>query len=321
MTLVRTFDLTFRIAVLIAALLLGALCSFASAKQAFAANLRGNGAVSENMLRLGDIFDGLTEDQEIYVLGPAPQPGQDMILNARTLLRISLAMNLNWRPQSAADQIVISRAATVIGKDVIEEALVMGLKEKGVEGAFNLKFAGLAPEMTLPGMQEVRVDIGTLDVDARRGTFQATMVAPSKEDPVSKISVSGQIQRTVSVPVLANPLKSGDIIGANDIIWVDLEDRALQSDIVMNEKELIGRTPRRVAMAGKPLRAVDFEYPQIVNRGDSVNIVFESGPMVLSAQGRALQSGAYGDTVRVVNNDSNRSLDAVVSASGEVKVK
>src|SRR5688572_10801379 len=57
--------------------------------------LKESAIVNGDMLKLGDIFDGLPANAE-YVIGPAPQPGKDMVLNARTLYRLAVALELPW---------------------------------------------------------------------------------------------------------------------------------------------------------------------------------------------------------------------------------
>ncbi len=53
------------------------------AQSASAVSLKYNTLVEDNVITLGDVFTGLDRKAD-KVLGPAPRPGQDMTLNART---------------------------------------------------------------------------------------------------------------------------------------------------------------------------------------------------------------------------------------------
>ncbi len=320
-TLPRMLDFSVRLLVFIAALIILSAIVVAGARQALAATLKPAGVITGSMLTLGDIFDGLSYDKASHILGPAPQPGGEMVLNARTLMRIALAMDLSWQPVSSSDQIILRRAATKVTTDIIEEALMQKIGESGVEGNYSIRFAGLAPELVLPGEQPAMVDVAAFTFDPHRDTFTATVVAPSKSAPAAQAEVSGQIERVVAVPALSQNLKNGDIIGPRDISWVEIPVRGLQPDLVMKEEDILGMTPRRIAMAGKPLRTADIVSPRLVSRGDDVTIVYESGPLVLTAGGRALQDGGKGDMVRVVNDKSNLQVDAFVSGARQVHVK
>jgi flagella basal body P-ring formation protein FlgA len=135
------------------------------------------------------------------------------------------------------------------------------------------------------------------------------------------VSVSGRIERLLSVPVLKNSLKNGDIIGANDLDYIEIPKNKLSNGAIVNESDLVNMTPRRSISSGKPILLNDLEHPKMVDRGDAITLVFESGAMTLTAKGKSLQAGAHGDTVRVTNLDSNKNLQGVVTADREVTIR
>ena len=143
------FALTLRIVLFVLALGIGVATLIAGTQAALAANLKNISIVTGDELKLGDLFDGLEKNAD-YVLGPAPQPGKDMVLNARTLYRISTALNLSWRPASSSEQIIVRRAATVVPQNKIEEALKEALSGEGLEGRYNLLISGGDQQMILP---------------------------------------------------------------------------------------------------------------------------------------------------------------------------
>ncbi len=286
-------------------------------KVAFAATLKPISIVEGETLKLGDIFDGV-ERHKAYVIGAAPQPGQDMTLNARTLYRIASALDVNWRPLSSSDQIVIRRQAAVIPSDMIEETLRNALKDKGVVGKFKLMMNTKKPTIVLPNNLPETVEISAIDFDVQKDYFTATLAAPSADNPVKKLQISGLVERVVSIPVLRNNLSNGDVIGANDIKMIEVPQKSIQHNIVMNAEDMIGLTPRRMAYAGKYVLDGSLHHPILVKRGDKVSITYKQGPLVLTAKGKALQSGSKGDLVRVTNVNSSRSVDAFVTGSHQV---
>jgi flagella basal body P-ring formation protein FlgA len=56
-----------------------------------------------------------------------------------------------------------------------------------------------------------------------------------------------------------------------------------------------------------------------VRRGESVNLVYEAPGMSLSMRVRALEDGAVGQSVRLLNTASNRTIDAVVTGPGAAR--
>ncbi|HPD82398.1 MAG: flagellar basal body P-ring formation chaperone FlgA [Alphaproteobacteria bacterium] len=313
-------SLTTKSTILAFALMAMTLTAIIGAKSAIAATLKPVSVISGDTLTVGDLFDGVTRNAD-YVIGAAPQPGHDITLNARTLYRIATALDISWRPTSSSDQIVVRRQAAVVSYDEIEKTIRSELKNKGVTGKFNLSLTSGKPTIILPQDLPPQVEVSSIDYDVQKDYFRATLVAPSTEHPVQKITVAGMVERLVTVPVLRNNLQNGDVIGANDIEMIEVPQKSLQHDVMLNADDMIGLTPRRMAYAGKFILNGTLDRPQLVERGDPVNITFHEGTLILTAKGKALQSGAKGDLVRVTNINSSRTIDAIVTAENQVVVK
>jgi flagella basal body P-ring formation protein FlgA len=320
MTLPQMLNLSLRIAILVLCLTVGLMFLFAGAKAALAATIRPVVIQTGEQLTVGDIFTGLDTDKAAYVLGPGPAPGKDMVLDARTLMRIAIALDLPWRPDSSADTVTVRRDATVIGTDNVTAALTEAIKSEGVNSGFEIAYSGGDPVLALAPGLPATLDVVALQIDRTQDVFHATVSAPSADDPQVTRELVGTLRRTVEVPVLRNSLRSGDIIGERDIDMVKIYEREVQPDMILDAESLVGLTPRRIVSAGKPVRNIDVEMPELVARGDSVTLVFDSAPLYLTAKGKALQNGGKGDLVRVINIASNRSIEGVVTGDRQVTV-
>ena len=312
-------SISLRLMFLSIAIVIASFFSLFIINSAQAASLKSVSVINNDVLTLGDIFDNVERNAD-YVIGPAPLPGKDMTLNARTLYRIATALDLSWRPASTGDHITIRREATVISYDAIETTLRNELKNNNVSGHFGIKLNNGEPSIVLPTNMAENVEISKFKYDRNRDFFQATLVAPSKDNPLKEIRVSGQVNRLTTIPVLTTTLQHGDIISEYDIEMVEISQNEIQHNMITNKKAIIGMTPRRVAYAGKFLQTGTIIKRQLVKRGNSVGITFQEGPLTLSAKGKALQSGAIGDTVRVTNSNSSRTVDAIVSGENQVVV-
>ncbi len=314
-------DFAFRVTVLLFAITFGVMFLIAGAKAALAASLRPVAVLTEDVLTVGDIFQGLSSEKASYVLGPAPQPGHDMILNARTLMRIATVVDLSWQPRHSEEQVTVRRAATVIDTSMIKTELKGELAQYGVKDRYDISFVTDEPSIILPIDEQGTMEFRSFDFDPAHNRFNAVIVAPSKANPLREIKVSGKIDRLVNVPVLKSTLRRGDIIGRTDVEYIELSSGRLQNDYILDAEKIIGMTPRRVAMIGEPLRESEFDYPQIVERGEYITIIYDNGPMMLTAKGKAMQNGAKGDIVSVINVTSNRSVQGIISAEREVTVQ
>lgn len=316
----RNLLLGLRIALLTFFSLAGLVMLLSTTRAALAANLKDISIVHGNMLTLGDLFDGLTQNAD-YVLGPAPQPGQDMVINARTLYRVAVALDLDWRPTSTGEQVVVRRAATIIPSDIVKETVRETIAAQGVDGNFKVSFYNAMDDIVLPFGSAENVDFSSFTFDPSRDSFNAVLVAPSKENPLTKLPISGKIERMVEVPVLRTALRNGEIIGETDIGWVEIPSSKMQNDLVIKADMLVGMTPRRTIMSSKPITEAELARPLLVQRGEVVTIRYQDGPMSLTAEGKALQNGAKGDRIRLSNTYSNRTIEAYVTNLNEVVVQ
>ncbi len=284
-----------------------------------AIGLKENSIIKGDVITLGDVFYDLPRNEE-RILGSAPNPGKEMILNARTLLRIAMAMDLSWRPASHADRVTLRRVATIIEYDQIKEALYTALYDEGISGDYEIVIPAQYHKITLPYEQLATLSITRFSMDARRKNFEATIVAPSIENPIQQISIKGQIQPVITVPVLSANIQYGSIITQSDIEYTKIKEREFSRDTIIDAKKLLGMTARRTIIAYRPIKSTDIVAPKIIERGELVTLSFNSGAMNLTTQVKALQNGAKGDIIRVVNTLSNKTLQAVVIGSNEVSV-
>lgn len=313
------FIILLRLVLVILAISVGVFIMVVGTKTVLAATLKPIAVVESNVLTLGDIFDDLRYNAD-YVLGRAPAPGQDMTLNARTLQRIAVAMDLKWRPASG-DQITVRRAATIIAPDYIENLVRNGLVDQGINGEFNMDITGGAHQIVLPHGMAQTAEISSIKFDPRRDVFEAIIAAPSKDKPIRRINITGRVERLVDLPILKTSLRHGDIIHENDIDWIRVPAKNIQSNALLNAKDIAGLTPRRMVLAGKPLTQTDLEKPRLVNRGEMITLFLNDGALSLTTKAKALQSGAKGDIIKITNLSSNKTLTAMVSGTREATIR
>lgn len=285
-----------------------------------AVELRQNSIISGSVITLGDIFYNLPENED-KVLGPAPRPGSDMVLNARTLLKIARALNLPWRPVDGSEFVVLERAATLISAQEIEGELIDAIKTSGYHGDFELSLPHSTTQIILPQDQPGTFDITDLEIDTQNEFFNAIISAPDKNNPLETIRVSGKMHTLVKVPVLKDTIRNGHIIRSRDIAYQNMRAKSVNHDVILNAEELIGMTPRRMLFTDKPVKLSDIESPQIVQRGQNITMIFNNGAMELTAMGKALENGSKGDLIRVVNANSSRTITATVIGEKEVQVQ
>ena len=298
---------------------LGLIICIIFAIPAHAVGIKENSIITDSTIKLGDIFYGLKTNED-RILGTAPKPGDEMILSARTLLRVATAMGLDWRPSSTADQVRITRKATIIRKEQVKEEIKEALETSDIYGDYDLKIPMHYQDVILPYDQPAEIDITDLKVDTDHKNFTATIAAPSAENPIQHFTIKGVLQPVIEVPVLRENMARGNIIKEKDIDLVKVPEHEFTRNTIGSVNELIGMSPRRLIAAGKPIQLTELIAPLIISRGELLTIQLQEGSLSLSTQVKALENGSKGDVIRVVNISSNQSLQAQVIGEKQVAV-
>ena len=122
------------------------------------------------------------------------------------------------------------------------------------------------------------------------------------------------------MPVLRRAIGKGEQIAPADVEVINLRADKATSGLVSLSRELIGMTPKRYLRPGQPVRTADITLPTVISKGESVIISYSAPGINLTAQGRALENGALGHAIRVVNTQTNRTIEATISGPGRVHV-
>lgn len=285
---------------------------------AFAATPKMESTVTSDQITLGDVFDGVRDNADHY-LAPAPAAGKFVTLNASDLTRISAAFNLGWTPDNNMAQVVIRRSSTTIDRYDIQAALQGRLAEELKGQKFEMDLSDHAISLKIADASNKAVAVESLAYDLAKSEFKATVSAASAPDV--KKEVKGKLYQISQLPVLREPKRPGDIIAAADIDYIETRALDITSSMVVDAGKLVGQTPRRGISAMKPVVAGDVQPPLVVKKGDLVTMALKSNTLNLTAQGRAMDNGAEGDTIRVMNTNSKQVVGAIVTGYQAVSIK
>lgn len=299
--------------------LLAAALLACAATTADATTLKPAATVDADLVRLGDLFDDVGPLAE-SVVARAPTPGRRYVLDSEWLAETARAHGLPWRPSTRFDRIVVERAGRAIDRAAIADALRDALRQAGDMRTLAIEFSGRAPEATISPLAPPAIEVQSLAVDAPSGRFSALLVIGAGHPSALRLPVAGRAVATREVAVLRRQVQQGEIIRQDDVELAALREDALRPDAVADAARLVGMSARRTLRAGEPLRDGDVRPPVLVARNANVTVVLKSGSMTLSALGRAVEEGARGDTIRVVNVQTRRTIEAQVVGPDTVLV-
>jgi flagella basal body P-ring formation protein FlgA len=129
---------------------------------------------------------------------------------------------------------------------------------------------------------------------------------------------TGTAIETVDAIAVDRPVERGEVLKASDL--TTLRRPKGEGGALTEINTVAGLAARHELHPGQPLRAPDLMKPEIVQRNDNVTIVYQAPGVMLTLRGQAQDAGALGDTIGVLNAESKRVVQAVISGPGRVMV-
>lgn len=182
------------------------------------------------------------------------------------------------------------------------------------------------------------ITIGNLHVSLRDGAAGSLAVVPSPQAmldaPVEFVVVGagpsgkpmqvgrGRADVFVSVPHVqaARTLARGSVLTADDLVSITGDPGGVPLKRLPTAKDLVGATLRRDTAGGEVLTLQEAVRPLAVRAGDTVQALATIGTVQVWAEVTAVDNGAEGAVVRVVNRETRRELRARVLRTGVVEV-
>lgn len=179
----------------------------------------------------------------------------------------------------------------------------------------NVRVTLTAPDAAIAARPEQGIVIESVSYNAATGRFLMRAQGAPGTPPVA---IAGTAATPVSIPVPARTIERNEMIGEEDIDWIEIAD-ARASLYVDDADAIIGKIARRPLAAGAPLRKADLTAPVLIKRGATATIVLDAPGIRLTQSAVALENGGAGDLIAFRNANSNLEIRAVVAGANIAK--
>jgi flagellar basal body P-ring formation protein FlgA len=317
MTMIRTTLAT------ISALLVLALPARAADDFIATPTLRASITVTSDVVRVGDLIDNAGSAALIPVYR-SPDLGTTGALPVAHVLAVLRAKQVIGVMTGDIKEVQVTRLArTLVNKD-LETAVATALERR-----FGL---GDAANITVTfdrGIADMRLDASNTGVlqpvatryDARSGRFDIAFEINNDNNPApTKLRFTGTAIETVEVAVLTRDIDRVDLLKASDVA-MERRPKAEVTGEAASRDRTLGMQLRRPMRAGTPIRVADIVKPDFVQRDQNVTVIYQVPGIYLTTRGKAIESGAEGDTISVLNLQTKRTLSGVVTGRGQVTVQ
>jgi flagella basal body P-ring formation protein FlgA len=287
-----------------------------------APQLKETVTVASDFVRIGDLVENAGRAAPIAVFR-SPDLGHTGFVPVERVAEALRQHGLAEVDARDLTEVSVTRASRAITRAEITERIARALA-----GKFGL---GEAPSLAVNLDRELRTmhvepSVGSdlvvtrLHLEPRTGRFDAAFELPgSAAARRLPLRFTGTVTETVEATTLVRAVRAGEVIREADL-RIERRPKAEAGSDALDDRQAIGLAATRPLRAGQVLRVADLAKPQVVQRNEAVTILYQVPGILLTVRGKALEAGAVGEVIGVLNAQSNRTVHATVAGPGQVVV-
>jgi flagella basal body P-ring formation protein FlgA len=278
--------------------------------------------VSAEVVRIGDLVENAGPAADVPVFR-SPDLGQTGAVQVARIAEALRPYDITGIDTGGLTEVVVTRLSrTLTAKDITDRIA------RAIGGQYGLGDAQNLAVILDRGVRIMHIEpsvtgdlvVSRMHVDPRNGRFDISFELPgSTLAHRANLRFTGSVAETAEATTLTRSLRPGDVIKASDVITERRPKAELRSDGVVLD-QAIGMAARTALRSGQALRMDDLVKPQIVQRNETVTISYQVPGIMLTVRGKAVEAGALGDVVGVLNIQSNRTVQATVTGPGRVSI-
>ena len=278
--------------------------------------------VSGDLVRIGDLIEnaGAVADAPIF---RSPDVGTTGSVSVQQVLDAIQPYHIYLVNTAGLSAVEVTRAGRTIDFADIEARIASAFAGRYGHGeAKNLSVTlDVAPR---PAIVEASVTadlvLTSAALNPMSGRFEIAFEVPGSTIIRKPLRFTGSVIETIEVAVAAHSLAAGAIVKDADLAIERRPKQKVGADALGTAHEAIGLAVRSAVRAGQPLRRTDLMKPQVVHRDDNVTLVYEVPGILLTTRGKALEAGAEGDVINVLNVQSKRTIQGTVTGPNRVNI-
>jgi len=284
--------------------------------------LRASVNVSSDLVRIGDVIDNAGTAAQIAIYR-APDLGTTGSLPTAQILAALQAHQVIGVDTKDIKAVSVTRLSrTIEGKDIASQ-VAHALEHRnglGVAANLSLTFDRDVQDIRLDASNTGAVQPVAARYEPRNGRFDVTFeIANDNISAPTRLRFTGTAIETVEAAVLTRDVERNEVLKSSDVV-VERRPKANVGGDVAGRDRAVGMQMRKPLRAGQPLRITDLAKPDLVQRDQSITLVYESPGLYLTIRGKALENGTEGDVVNVLNLQSKRTVSGVVIGRGQVSI-
>ncbi len=284
--------------------------------------LRASVDVSGDLVRIGDVIDNAGAAAQIAIYR-APDLGTTGTLPTDQVLAALRAHQVIGVDTHDLKSITVTRLARTIDAKLIEQQVAQALEHRGGLGDaanLSLTFDRDIEDVKLDASNTGAMQPTSVHYDSRGGRFDVTFdIANTNPSTPTRLRFTGNVIETVEAAVLVRNMDRNELLKASDVVIERRPKAEIGGDAAVRNR-VIGMQARRQLRAGQALKVADLVKPDLVQRDQTVTLIYEAAGLYLTVRGKALDGGTEGDVVSVLNLQSKRTVTGTVIGRGQIAI-
>lgn len=284
--------------------------------------LKSDAIVTGPVVRIGDLVEhaGIIAKVPIF---RAPDLGFTGTVSANDVVEAVRTHALIGLDTGGVTEVTVTRAARAIPAKEVEETIARALSVQynlGQPGDITIIFERDMQAMYVEPSAQGAPRVTRITYDNRDGRFDATMEVPTGTGTRGALRLSGRAQAMMEFVTAARTLERGVILKDSDVV-IERRPRAeVGRDAITDRMQAVGFAARTVLQPGRPLRSAELMKPDMVQRNETVTLIYEVPGVTLTVRGKAAEGGAEGGVISVLNEQSKRTVQGVIVGPGRVVI-
>jgi flagella basal body P-ring formation protein FlgA len=285
--------------------------------------LKSAATVMGDIVRIGDLVEnaGAVAEVPIFRAPDLGQTGSVPVAGVLDAVRGHHILGLDTRGLS---EVAVTRAARAITAKDVEARILLALAGKyGLpeSGSLAVAFDNEVRTLTVEAGATSELTVTQLSYEPRTTRFDIAFALPGSA--VARrfpLRFTGSLSETFEAVVPTREIAQGQVIKAADLAIERRPKTSSSSATLTAIEQAQGLSAKHSLRAGQVIRQADVAKPELIARGEAVTIVFQVPGITLTMIGKAVDSGALGDVINVINVQSKRTVQTTVIGPGRVSV-
>ncbi len=285
--------------------------------------LRDSVTVTSDVVRIGDLVENAGPVADVPIFR-SPDLGTTGVVSTESIVEAIRPHQLIDIDTRGLAEVTVTRASRPITLQEISARIAEVLSQQcglGEPRDISVNFDQAVHTLQVEPNAIGPLQVVGLDYDPRTARFDITFNLPTSAAlQLHPARFTGTAFATIPAVAVDHPVERGGVLKASDLIVVRRPKSESDGGSISDIADAVGLAARHELRPSQPLHATDLMRPNIIQRNDTVTIVYQAPGLVLTLRGRAQEAGALGDSIGVLNVESNRVIQGIVSAPGRVTV-